>query len=218
MNRAYLTVACAGIVAAGLAAALPSSGVLSPSSAPGPVLYGVAVVEHIGVDGQIISTETVHNQLLDAGEQHILEQAFGDGTTAVADNVQVGAICLSADNTAPTESMTAATFNTNADADDNASSSAVNCITDDVVDLTTTAGIAVVGPVTFQVGTSASENWYNGDTPAQIGVCAADSGDAAVRGCVAPLFATVALTGTSALATGESLTVTYTFNIASPTS
>ena len=217
MNRAYLTVACAGIVAAGLAAALPSSGIMSPSSSPGPVLYGVAVVEHIGVDGQIISTETVHNQLLDAGEQHILQQAFSDGSTAVADDTQVGAICLSADTTAPTETMTAATFNSNADTDDNAASSAVNCITDDGVDLST-AGTAVVGPLTFDVGTANTNNWYNGDTPAQIGVCAAQSANNAVRGCTAPLFATVALTGTSALATGESLTVTYTFNIASPSS
>ena len=218
MNKAYMTVICAGVVAAGLAAALPSSGVLSPSSSPGPVLYGVAVIEHVGADGQILSTETVHNQLLDAGEQHILQQAFTDGSTDVADATQVGAICLSADNTAPTETMTAATFNTNADADDNASSSAVNCKTDNTVDLTTTAGTAVVGPLTFEVGTAATNNWYNGDTPRQIGVCAAESADADVRGCTAPLFATVALSGTSALATGESLTVTYTFNIASPSS
>lgn len=215
MNKAYIaSFACAGILAVGLAAALP----LGASPQDGPVMYGVAVVQHMDADGKVLSTQTIHNQLLDAGEQHILQQAFTEGTTAVADNVQIGAICLSADDTAPTENMTHTAFNTNADADDNASSSAVNCKTDSSVDLATTAGAAVVGPLTFDVGTAATNNWYNGDTPRQIGICAADSGDADVRGCTAPLFATVALTGTTALATGESLTVTYTFNIASPAS
>lgn len=214
MNKAYIaSFACAGILAVGLAAALP----LGASPQDGPVMYGVAVVQHMDADGKVLSTQTIHNQLLDAGEQHILQQAFAEGTTAVADNVQVGAICLSADDTAATENMTATTFNTNADADDNASSAAVNCITDDDVDLST-AGTAVIGPLTFDVGTAATNNWYNGDTPQQIGICAAQSADNDVRGCVAPLFATVALTGTTSLATGESLTVTYTFNIASPAS
>ena len=214
MNKAYVaSLACAGMLAVGMAAALP----LGAAPQTGPVFYGVAVVQHLDADGNVLSTETVHNQLLNAGEQHILQQAFAEGTTAVADNVQVGAICLSADDTAPNEAMTAATFNTNADADDNASSSAVNCITDDDVDLST-AGTAVVGPLTFDVGTAATNNWYNGDTPQQIGICAAQSADNDVRGCTAPLFATVTLTGTTALATGESLTVTYTFNIASPAS
>ena len=214
MNKAYVaSLACAGILAVGMAAALP----LGAAPQTGPVFYGVAVVQHLDADGNVLSTETVHNQLLNAGEQHILQQAFAEGTTAVADNVQIGAICLSADDTAPAEAMTAAAFNTNADADDNASSSAVNCKTDDSVDLST-AGTAVVGPLTFDVGTASTNNWYNGDTPRQIGICAASSTDADVRGCTAPLFATVALTGTTPLATGESLTVTYTFNIASPAS
>lgn len=214
MNKTHLGfLACAGVLAVGAAAALP----LGASPQAGPVMYGVAVVQHLDANGQILSTETVHNQLLDAGEQHILQQAFSEGTTAVADATQIGAICLSADSTAPTETMAAATFNTNADADDNAASSAVNCKTDDDVDLST-AGTAVVGPLTFTVGTANTNNWYNGDTPAQIGICAAESADADVRGCTAPLFATVALTGTTSLATGESLTVTYTFNIASPSS
>lgn len=214
MNKAYVaSLACAGILAVGMAAALP----LGAAPQTGPVFYGVAVVQHMDADGNVLSTETVHNQLLNAGEQHILQQAFSEGTTAVADNVQIGAICLSADDTAPDEAMTAATFNTNADADDNASSSAVNCKTEDDVDLAT-AGTAVVGPLTFDVGTASTNNWYDGDQPRQIGICAASSTDADVRGCTAPLFATVALAGTTALATGESLTVTYTFNIASPSS
>ena len=214
MNKAYVaSLACAGILAVGMAAALP----LGAAPQTGPVFYGGAVVQHMDADGNVLSTETVHNQLLNAGEQHILQQAFSEGAPAVADNVQIGAICLSADDTAPDEAMTATVFNTNAEADDNASSSAVNCKTDDDVDLST-AGTAVVGPLTFDVGTASTNNWYDGDQPRQIGICAASSTDADVRGCTAPLFATVALTGTTSLATGESLTVTYTFNIASPSS
>ncbi len=223
MKREQATIiACATVLAVGLAAALPSAGIFGADHAAKAgsshlASYGMAVVEHRSADGELLATQTMHNQLYDAGEDLLLQQIFADGATAVADNVQIGAICLTADDTALSETDTNTNFNTRHTADDTGQAanpivSTNNCKTDDAV---TFAGqIATIGPLTFEAGTDATDNWYAAGTVAQIGICAAHSADDDVRGCAAPLFAAVDVADVT-LNDDETLSVTYTFDMSS---
>lgn len=213
LSGAALAVACtAALFSTG---ALTASPEISHGARDGAVVFGVAAITHLDSDGNVVAEQHVRNQLLDAGETFLLEQAFAGLGTDVADAEQIGAICLSADDAASSETMLAGGFNTAHDADDNSASSALNCKTDDAV--SASAGVATIGPLTFSAGTSPTNNWYADDEVKVIGVCKADSSDADVRGCAAPLFAHVDISDTT-LGDGESLTVTYTFNMSSPTS
>ena len=221
MNKTRIGVLSGAALAVACTAALFSTGALTaPQGIPhgpahGVAAFGVAAIVHLDADGNVVGEQHVRNQLLDAGETFLLEQAFTGLGTDEADATQIGAICLSADDAPSSETMTAASFNTEHDTDDNPSSAALNCKTDDAV--TAAAGVATIGPLTFSSGTTGADNWYAGDEVKVIGICKADSSDADVRNCVEPLFAHVDISDTT-LGDGESLTVTYTFNMSSPSS
>ena len=187
-------------------------------------LYGVATVVHAGADGGVIGTQEARNRLLDGGEDFILEQVFRDGAS-VADATQIGAICLSADLTAgsPAEALDASGFDTAHDgayAQQNGQglspSDTLECLTD--MGVSKSGQVATVGPLTFVANaTSGSSNWIPGETAGRIGVCKASSTGAAVGACAAPLFAVVDINDVT-LEEGETLTVTYTFDMTSPNS
>jgi len=84
-------------------------------------LYGQATITQHDTSGNEILTQTVHNQLFDAGEDFILGQTFKNGTAAVLDNITIGAICISAATETTDETTTNSTFNSAHDAADNAS-------------------------------------------------------------------------------------------------
>ena len=223
--RRTSVVAGTGLAAlAGIAAVLSSAGLLVADDAGKAgssvlSLYGVATVVHTGADGAVLGTQQVHNLLLDEGEDFILQQVFRDGAS-VADSTQIGAICLSADDTLPVEGLTADTFNTNHDADYTQQGGAglgpgdtVECLTDDSV--SQSSQVATVGPLTFTSNsTSGSSNWIPGETVAIIGVCQSSSTAAAVASCDDPLFAAVDINDVT-LQEAETLTVTYTFDMSS---
>lgn len=221
MNTTRIGVLSGAALAVACTAALFSTGALTaPQGIPhgpahGAAAFGVAAIMHLDADGNVVGEQHVRNQLLDAGETFLLEQAFTGLGTDEADATQIGAICLSADDAPSSETMTATDFNAAHDADDDSSSVALNCKTDDAV--TAAAGVATIGPLTFSSGTDPTNNWYAGDEVKVIGICKADSSDADVRNCVEPLFAHVDISDTT-LGDGESLTVTYTFNMSSPSS
>jgi len=179
-------------------------------------LYGAATLVAYDAHGNEIFAQTVHNQLFDAGEDFMIDQSFTDiGGVATLDNIQIGAICLSADTTETTnEPDTAATFNTdNVRAGDTV---AENCVTDPTV--TKATQIVTIGPLTFTAGADVSTvQWVGGNTVTSIGVCPADSGDATVRDCTTTLFAVVD-TSDVTLAAAETVDVTYTFDISDNTS
>ena len=77
----------------------------------GPDFYGAATISQSDADGQELFSQTVHNRIVDTGEVFILDQTFQkSGDTDVANAGQIGSICISSDNTAPVEGLTAATF------------------------------------------------------------------------------------------------------------
>ena len=176
-------------------------------------LYGQATMTYNDAFGNEMLTQTVHNQLFDEGEDFILEQTFKNATTAItADNVSIGAICLNAATPVTDETTSNTAFNSAHDAADNGSaSSETNCKTDGEVGFG--SQIATIGPLTF-TATASSGNWYPGDTITSIGVCDAHASNTDVRGCTTTLFALVN-TSDVTLANGETVDITYTFNLAS---
>jgi len=179
---------------------------------PTSFLYGAATLVAYDAYGNEIFAQTVHNQLYDQGEDFILDQTFTDeGGVAVLDNIQIGAICLSAAAFVADETDIFSDFNTAHDAADNAGAIvSTNCVTDTIVP--SVAQIITIGPLTFTASATDSADWYADDTVIQIGVCDADGGGASVRGCTTTLFAVVN-TSDVTLADTETVDVTYTFDI-----
>ncbi len=183
-------------------------------------LYGAATIVAHDAYGNEIFSQTIHNQLFDQGEDLILNQAFTDiGGLAIVDNVQIGAICLSAAAPLTLESDTNSTFNSAHDLADNGPTNAsLNCVTAPIAfPVTSSAQVVTIGSLTFTASSTESQNWFAGDTVTHIGICDADPGHADVRGCTSTLFAVVN-TSDVTLADTETVDVTYTFDISSSTS
>ncbi len=183
-------------------------------------LYGAATIVAYDALGNEIFAQTVHNQLFDQGEDFLIDQGFTDlGGLATVDNVQIGAICLSADATPTTlETDTNTTFNTDHDAADNVGATAgtQTCVTDGVSTggVTSASQVVTLGPLTFTASAADNANWFAGDTVTNIGVCDASATDADIRGCTTTLFAVVD-TSDVTLADTETVDVTYTFDLSS---
>jgi len=175
-------------------------------------LYGAATLVAYDAHGNEFFTQTVHNQLFDEGEDLMIDQSFADlGGVAIVDDIQIGAICLSAAGTpTTTETDDNVQFNT-----DNVrtGTQALNCITDPTV--TKAAQVVTLGPLMFTAGVDgAGVQWVGGDTVTNIGICDAEIADANVRDCTTNLFAVVD-TSNVVLANAETVDVTYTFDLSS---
>ena len=225
---------CCAVVAAGAAAAaLPLYGTADAGGAvaeEGPhalALGGVATIVHQDADGNVLAEQAVHNQLLDAGEDFILQQVFMNGRSA-DDTAQIGAICLSAaDPPAPPNKFNEATLNaatfhnshvtaaTGATVSGTSTISVDNaheCLTDTTVG--NSSQVATVGPLVFTANnTDMSSNWKPEVAIKMIGICQGFSG-ANGKECTAPLFAAVDINEVT-LGLDETLTVTYTFDMSS---
>jgi len=167
--------------------------------------YGFGEIIKYDENGNVVYTQTVHNRLVDTGEDFLLDQTFQDGTTS-ADDVQIGSICLFQGTINTAETETAADF----DGDNTLTED--NCEEDTTV--TTTSSTAVIGPITFDAG---GVNAADGDTIAAIGICQNDTtDDADFANCATEgiLFAIVDTTDVT-LNTGETVQITYTFDITS---
>ena len=170
--------------------------------------YGAATMVQKDAFGQEMFSQTVHNQVVDTGEEFLLDQTFQD-TVTVADNIQIGSICISSSAVAIVEGLTAATFDTN-----NLFTEA-NCKEDTTV--TTSGGTAVIGSLQFTCG---GTNCADDDTIAMIGICQNDvTDDLDFINCATEgiLFAAIDVTDTT-LATSETVDITYTFDITSGSS
>lgn len=176
-------------------------------------LYGQATMTYHDAFGNEMLSQTVHNQLFDQGEDFILANTFTGITDIGTDATQIGAICLTTATAAESyaETVTHIVFNTDHDAAEGGSDDENNCRTDGTV--TNSTQIATIGPLTFQAG-SGTDNLFAGSTIEAIGICEADSGDADNRGCDDTLFAVVD-TSDVTLANGETVDITYTFNLQS---
>lgn len=115
---------------------------------PPLMLGGFAEIIHKDIFGSIISQQTLHNRVVNEGEDFLIQQVFSDtvaGETADAD--QIGSICVSNEvgfvDTSETE--TASLFDTGN------TLTGDNCIHDTTV--TSTAQTAVIGALTFDAPT-----------------------------------------------------------------
>lgn len=186
----------------------------SESIQDGMNLYGAGTVNVFDRAGNSVFTQTVHNQLFDQGEGFIISQTFTDlnEPTLVADNIQIGAICLSVNTISSADEVTgAAVFNSG-----NGRSSTVplNCLTDATV--TNSSAVVTIGPLTFQASASAEDvtNWVATETIGSIGICQAESTNANVSECTTTLFAVVD-TSDVTLGIDETVDITYTFDLTS---
>lgn len=181
--------------------------------------YGAATMLVRDAEGNEVFSQTVHNRITDQGEDYLLNQVFTDlGSTAVVDNVQIGAICLNGDGTSPAvaEADTASSFNTDNSGAAGYGVNVENCQTDSTV--TSASQIATVDPGAFTAGAdTTSFEWVSGATSvvSKIGVCVASATDVDVRDCTTTLFATVDTSDVTLANSGETVTITYTFDISS---
>ncbi len=179
-------------------------------------LYGTATIVAHDAYGNEIFSQTIHNRLFDQGEDLLINQTFADvGVSVVADDVQIGAICLSAATPSVDETDTNTTFNTAHDAAESGTDISTNCVTDPTV--TSSGQVVTLGPLTFTARTDESLHWFAGDTVTNIGICDAHVSNTDIRGCQTYLFAVVD-TSDVTLADTETVDVTYTFDISSSTS
>lgn len=169
---------------------------------------GYLTVAKYDENGNNVFTQTLHNRLVDTGETFLLQQVFQEGTAVGADNIQIGAICLTDEIAISiSETMTAAAF------DAGNAITETNCIEDTAVDLSG-GQTAVIGPVTFSAGTHVAA----GDTITAVGICQSNSaGGNDFNDCTTTgiLFAVVDIPDFT-LNSGETADITYTFDMSSP--
>lgn len=173
------------------------------------VFYGAGTLTQYDKFGNEVFSQTVHNQVVDTGEDFLLDQTFQDGVS-VADNVQIGSICIGDQATvAVAETETAADFD-----GDNTITEA-NCKEDTTV--ATTGSIATINPATFTCG---GTNCADDDIITGFAVCQNDATDdsdfidCATEGI---MFAVIDSADTQ-LGAGETLNITYSFDITSGSS
>lgn len=176
-------------------------------------LYGLLTLVQYDENSNEVFSQSIHNRLVNTGETFLLEAGFRD-SIAPADNLQIGAICIAQGTIdAADEAESAADFDTA-----NSQTSGTNCIVDAAVDITTTQGQAVIGPETFTGGTHIAA----GETVNGIGICQSNAGTTPYTDCIngdgaasGILFAIID-TADVTLAASETVQVTYTFDITSP--
>ncbi len=178
------------------------------------LLWGSATMQHRDAAGNIVLEQTMHNRLLDAGETYLLNQGFDDGTLNTDTEELVNSICATSEASFAdtSETLVVGTF----DGADGITSNA-NCVTDDSVDTTTTQGTAIIGPLTFDTANMEAVD----DIITGIGICQGVTGDnndfancASGNAGSGILFAVVDVTDTT-LGTGETVDITYTFDLRS---
>jgi len=187
------------------------------------VLYGMANIVKYDAVGNEVFQQTIHNQLTNQGEQYILGAVFQNGTSAEANITSFGAICVSdaaQPSASDSELHTAFLF----DAGNAHNTGTLTCEKDEGTSINTDSGVATIGPFTFAAG---SDNVEDDDQINSIGICQVD--DAVSNGAIGfvdcqlggdasdgALLAVIGVTATT-LGTGETVDITYTFDISSST-
>ena len=173
--------------------------------------YGTATLVAIDANGEETLRSVTHNRVTDVGEEYLLDQVFQEvGNVAAIDTAQIGSICIAEGTITETEGATAGGFDTAntmiLTADDNCIEADVNVAGND--------GKAVLGPLTF----IDDIHLVTGDVINGIGICSANAGatpyTACATGGAGVLFAVVDTTDVTINA-GESVEITYTFDISS---
>jgi len=171
----------------------------------GPTFYGMFTLVSYDADGNEKFSQTIHNRLVDTGENFMLFQTFQNATAVNAANVNIGSICVTDATVVVAETENAADF------DGDNSITETNCQED--VTVTISGSTAVIGPITFTAGTHLA----NDDTVKGIAICQNDStDDGAFNNCATEgiMFAVVD-TSDVTVGSGETVDITYTFDLTS---
>ncbi len=168
--------------------------------------YGTATITQYDPLGNPVFTQTIHNQLLDSGEQFILQNTFkGSGN-----DTRIASICITNE-----DPVTVSEGRTVTDFDSANTIGQNNCKTDDAVDLTT-LGVAKIQSPTFRVGNQAGDLSV-ATTITGIGICQNSTNitftDCGTAGQT--LFAVIDVADIT-LNPDDSVDISYEFNIASP--
>ena len=171
--------------------------------------YGAAHLLVRDAAGNELFTQTVHNRLLDTGENYIVNQTFTGAGEPGADNTQMSAICVT-NITTVSEEDTAATFSFPA----NTLNGTNNCHTTSPV--IPNDGTVQLGPETFTGGIDIGAT----ETIRSIAICAnngvlGDYTDCNLGGANPIAFAAI-VTSSVQLGATETVDVTYTFDMSSP--
>ena len=170
--------------------------------------YGAANLLVRDASGNELFQQTVHNRLLDTGENYIVSQTFVGGGDPALDNTQMSAICVT-DIITVSEVDTALTFsggNNTLGGTNHCHPTTPNIVGD---------GTVILGPEQFTGGTDIGA----AETIRSIAICADNAGadyvdcDTAAANAIA--FAAI-VTSSVQLGATETVDVTYTFDMSSP--
>jgi len=173
--------------------------------------YGAANLLVRDAAGNELFSQTVHNDLLDTGENYIVNQTFVSAGALILDTAQMSAICVT-NLTLVNETDTAASYSAPA----NTLSAGNHCHP-------TTPGIAndgkvVLGAETFTGGIDIGA----GETIRSIAICANNDGAGPYADCDQAASNKIAfaaiVTSSVQLGATETVDVTYTFDLSSPNS
>ena len=196
------------------------------------LMYGMATMVKNDSLGNEVFQQSVHNQLAIQGEAVILESVFKDtgSLNGVDDANGIGAICVTdatiAVADAATDALTAVTFDTANTLDTPGTSDVCE---EDVAGATITSSVGDSSATLVVTIASDADNVANGAVITGIGICQIDTDSADTfygssgAGCAAGgvgtsgiLFAAISVTSTT-LNTGETVDITYKFDITSAT-
>lgn len=178
--------------------------------------YGYSVMSVKDISGMIVFESGIHNEVLSAGVDFIMEQSFRDGVGGTGtDADQVDGICIDVSERAisnlfstTNETITVGGFNAN---DGNPADDNNNC--KGVTFTTAAAGIdglasAISTVATFNAG---GDNLEDGQTIVGIAICGITT-DAGQPNCETPLLAMMD-TSDVTLNSGETVDITYTMTL-----
>jgi len=183
------------------------------SGSDGPEFWGMGSLTLFDASGNEVFAQSIHNLVVDSGEDYIITQVFQEGTVTEENNVNISTICVTLDSPfSPTDALVA-TGAGSFDGDDGLTTP--NCIVDTTVSYTAGVGTVTIGPLTFASG---GTNVANDAIITGIGICQGHT-VSPFNQCLTAnvgsgiLFAAVTVSSTT-LGAGETVQISYTFNIA----
>lgn len=203
-----------GIGLLGMIALMVTPYGLSDTSSDGK-FYGIATLVAIDANGDETLRTEVHNRVTNQGEEYLLDQVFQEaGNVAAIDTAQIGSICIMEGTVNAVEAQDAAAFDT---ANGINLTAVANCVESDV-NVGTNDGTAIIGPITF----TDDVHLVTADVINGIGICSANAvgsitpyDDCATGNSASGVLFAVVDTTDVTINAGESVEITYTFDISS---
>jgi len=177
-----------------------------------PMFYGSVDMVLADPDGNILMTQTVHNQITDEGETYLINQVMDTTTAVVAADARVGAICIIENSDSVFGELATSTTVNNLD-----DLGGTHC--KQTADMSNAASLSVTDAEVWTAGT----DFTAGETISGILICAkGGSGDTDFQDCDTPTgtnvaFAALDLNNVTVTGT-DTITITYTLNIVTGTS